>query len=251
MTQIFVKYILHLCIFRHLKLEIALAIPASNDEEKWNPYTSISGSWCAPRPGSQRVNDVTLMHDHTNQPNYYPGGLYNNRGDLMVCDPNNNNIHRYKHDGQTIKLADDVIPWWVTRHGDGDQYVVSDHNNDQVVLIDDKGEVTTHYKGDIQGVKVDGLHDVTTDPYRGVLMANSWQNQVLLLRRTGDVVKILDQHVISPRTLYLDTDHNRLYVSGKDQHSVYHVFIFEYITLQKCVKKLIMKIDKLDLKVEL
>ena len=41
MTQIFVKYILHLCIFRHLKLEIALAIPASNDE-KYNSYTSIS-----------------------------------------------------------------------------------------------------------------------------------------------------------------------------------------------------------------
>ena len=55
MTQIFVKYILHLCIFRHLKLEIALAIPASNDE-KQNSYTSISGSWHAPRPGSQRVN---------------------------------------------------------------------------------------------------------------------------------------------------------------------------------------------------
>ena len=34
MTQIFVKYILHLCIFRHLKLEIALAIPASNDENR-------------------------------------------------------------------------------------------------------------------------------------------------------------------------------------------------------------------------
>ena len=169
----------------------------------------------------------------------------------MVCDPNNNKIHRYKHDGQTIKLADDVIPWWITRHGDGDQYVVSDHNNDQVVIIDDKGEVTTHYKGDIQGVKVDGLHDVITDPHRGVLMANSWHNQVLLLRRTGDVVKILDQHVISPCTLYLDTDHHRLYVSGKDQHSVYHVFIFEYITLLKCVKKPIMKIDKLDLKVEL
>ena len=33
MTQIFVKYILHLCIFRDLKLEIALAIPASNDEK--------------------------------------------------------------------------------------------------------------------------------------------------------------------------------------------------------------------------
>ena len=34
MTQIFVKYILHSCIFRHLKLEIALAIPASNDKKK-------------------------------------------------------------------------------------------------------------------------------------------------------------------------------------------------------------------------
>ena len=34
MTQIFVKYKLHLCIFRHLKLEIALAIPASNDENR-------------------------------------------------------------------------------------------------------------------------------------------------------------------------------------------------------------------------
>ena len=55
MTQIFVKYMIHLCIFRHLKLEIALAIPASNDK-KWNSYTSISGSWHAPRPGSQRVN---------------------------------------------------------------------------------------------------------------------------------------------------------------------------------------------------
>ena len=60
MTQIFVKYILHLCIFRHLKLEIALAIPASNDEKE-NSYTSISGSWHAPRPGSQRVKYQTAI----------------------------------------------------------------------------------------------------------------------------------------------------------------------------------------------
>ena len=185
------------------------------------------------------IKDVILKHDHTHQLHYYPGGLYNDRGDLMACDPNNNNIHLYTRDSQmlaVIKLPDDVIPWWVTRHGDGDQYVVSDHNNDQVVMIDNKGQVKTRYKGNINGVKVDGLHDVITDPHRGVLIANSWQNQVLLLRRTGDVVKILDQHVISPRTLYLDTDYQRLYVSGKDQHNIYHVFICEYITLLKCVK---------------
>ena len=62
MTQIFVKYILQLCIFRHLKLEIALAIPASNDE-KYNSYTSISGSWHAPRPGSQRVNEIASWRE--------------------------------------------------------------------------------------------------------------------------------------------------------------------------------------------
>ena len=60
MTQILVKYILHLCIFRHLKLEIALAIPASNDEKE-NSYTSISGSWHAPRPGSQRVKCLSTI----------------------------------------------------------------------------------------------------------------------------------------------------------------------------------------------
>ena len=66
MTQIFVKYILHLCIFRHLKLEIALAIPASNDE-KYNSYTSISGSWHAPRPGSQRVNQTLSVYDRVHR----------------------------------------------------------------------------------------------------------------------------------------------------------------------------------------
>ena len=60
MTQIFVKYILQLCIFRHLKLEIALAIPALNDE-KYNSCTSISGSWHALRPGSQRVKNTSAL----------------------------------------------------------------------------------------------------------------------------------------------------------------------------------------------
>ena len=64
MTQIFVKYTLHLCIFRHLKLEIALAIPASNDE-KYNSYTSIFGSWHVPRPGSQRVKILLVGSQQT------------------------------------------------------------------------------------------------------------------------------------------------------------------------------------------
>ena len=66
MTHFLVKYILHLCIFRHLKLEIALAIPASNDE-KYNSYTSISGFWHAPRHGSQRVKPFSAETDFRRQ----------------------------------------------------------------------------------------------------------------------------------------------------------------------------------------
>ena len=199
------------------------------------------------------ADDVTMDHHHTQQLDYSPWGSYVDKGDLMVCDPDNHKIHRYRHNGQTlavINLPDDVRPRWVTRHGDGDQYVVSDFINDQVVMIDTKGQVKTRCKSDIHGVKLSVPCDVITDPHRGVLIANYDHHQVLLLRRTGEVVKILDQHVIKPRILYLDTDHHRLYVSGTDQHKVEHVFIFTYKLLTDG-KKLTVKITKLDMKVEI
>ena len=198
-------------------------------------------------------DDVTMDHHHTQHLDYRPRGSYNDRGDLMVCDPDNHKIHRYTHDGQTlgvINLPGDVRPWRVTRHGDGDQYVVSDWGNAQVVMIDGRGQVKTRYKGDIHGVRLGRPLDVITDPHRGVLISDPLHHQVLLLRRTGDVVKILDQHVTAPFSLYLDTDHHRLYVSGEDQHYVHHVFIFNYKLLTGG-KKLTMKITKLDMKVEL
>ena len=117
----------------------------------------------------------------------------------------------------------------VTYNGDGDQYVVSDWFNTQVVIIDNKGQVVeTRYKGDMKGVKLKVPHGIITDPHSGVLIANCYYHQVLLLRRTDDVTKILDQHVRSPRILYLDIDHHRLYVSGTDQHDTQYVFVFNY-----------------------
>ena len=173
----------------------------------------------------------------------------------MLCDPHNHTIHRYKPVGQTlavIKLPGDVEPYWITRFGNSDQYVVSDWNNGQVVIIDGRGQVKTRYKGDIHGVRlgVPCPWDVITDPHRGVLIADAGHHQVLLLRRTGDVVKILDQNVRYPDILYLDTDHHRLYVSGEDQHNVHHVFVFNYPFFTGG-KELTMKITKLDMKVEM
>ena len=193
------------------------------------------------------VDDVTMVHHHTQQLNYSPRGVCNDQGDLLVCDVFSHKIHRYRHDGQTlavINLPDNVSPWRVARHGD--QYVVSDYLKNQVVMIDNKGQEKTRYNGDIRGVELGTPRAVITDPHRGVLIADLRHNQVLLLRRTGDVVKILDQHVTSPTTLYLDTDHHRLYVSGRDQH----VFVFNY-TLPTSGKELTEKITKLDLKVKM
>ena len=199
------------------------------------------------------TDDVTMDHHHIQHMDYNPYGSYIDKGDLMVCDPENHKIHRYRSDGQTldvINLPDSVSPRWLTRHGDGDQYVVSDGHNNQILVIDSKGQVKALYKSDKHGVNLGYPRDVITDPHRGVLVANFWQNQVLLLRRTGDVVKILHQHVTSPRILYLDTDHHRLYVSGEDQRFLKHVFIFIYTPLKRDKKILTMKITKLSMKVE-
>ena len=197
------------------------------------------------------TNDGTMVHSHTQQLNYIPHGSYNDKGDLMVCDYYNHKIYRYRPDGETlavIKLPVNVWPWRVTRHGD--QYVVSDWDNAQVVMIDGRGQVMTRYKDDIHGMELGRPRNVITDPHRGVLIADNRHNQVMLLRKTGDVVKILDQHVIQPWSLYLDTDHHRLYVSGKDQQNVHHLFKFNY-TLLTGGKELTMNITKLEMNVEM
>ena len=181
------------------------------------------------------IDDSTMEHHHTLKLDYSPRGLIYDRGVLLVCDVDNHMIHRYTHSGQTlaaIKLPDSIKPWWVARQGDIDQYIVSDGSNNQVVVINNKGQVKTRYNGDIHGVNVGWTSDVITDPDRGALIADYNHHQVLLLRRTGDVVKILDQHVRSPHSMYLDTDHHRLYVSGTDQQNVHHVFVFNYPQLE-------------------
>ena len=198
-------------------------------------------------------DDISMSHHRTQRLHYSPHRSYNDRGVLMVSDPASHKIHRYRHDGQTlavVKLPDDVIPMWITRHGDGEHYVVSDWWREKVVIVDGRGQMKKRYKGDIQSMKLGRPRDVITDPYRGVLIADNRLNQVLLLRKSGDVVKLLDQHVTSPDTMYLDTDHQRLYVSGRDQQDVHHVFIFNYAVLTD-INELTVKVTKLNMKLEL
>ena len=193
------------------------------------------------------IDDVTMEHHHTHHLDYNPTGSYNDKGNLLVCDCHNCNLYRYKHDGQTlaiINLPDDIRPYRVTRHFDSNHYVVSDYK--ELVIIDRRGQIKKRYKDEIHCVKLGSSCDVITDPHGGVLIADD--SQVLLLRRAGDVVKILDQHVISPRILYLDSEHHRLYVSGRGQNDMSGecVFVFRYT-----LKELTMNITKLDMKADI
>ena len=196
-------------------------------------------------------DDVTMEHHHTQNLDYKPRGLYNDRGDLLVCDVRNNKIHRYKHDGQKlgdIKLSDNAKPWRVARHGDGNQYVVSDWDNEHLTLVE--GQKGSQYKDETNRAKMGLPSDVITDLQGNILTADYRQNQVVLQRLAGGVVRILNQHVISPSSLYVDNDNHMLYVSGKDQLKASHVFIFKY-TLPTGNKELDVKITKLDIKVEM
>ena len=160
--------------------------------------------------------EFTMKHHRTQQVGYKPGGSCNNASDIMVCDLDNNKIHRYMNDGQAdevITLPDDVIPWRLTRQGDREDYVILDYFNDQVVIIDKHGEIKTRYKDEIHSVKLGEPYDVISDQHGGILIADT---EKLLLLRDGDEVKQLlqKQNIMRPVTISLDKDYNRLYVFG-------------------------------------
>ena len=116
--------------------------------------------------------------------------------------------------------------------------------------MDIKGQVKKRHKDLIHGERLGVPCDVITLPHSGVLIADYYQKQVLLLRRVGDVAQILDQHVRSPHILCLDTDNHRLYVSGKDQHKACDIFVFKHKLLTD-VKQLALRITKLNMKVSI
>ena len=199
-------------------------------------------------------DDFTMKHQHTQQLDYSPCEVYNDRDYLMVSNGVNRKIHRYTLDGQTldeITLPDDIKPCDVTRHG-GNQYVVTDWQNHQVVMIDGKGSVQKRYKDDIHGVNLNAPLDVITDRKGRVLISDVIQHHVLSLSRDGDEVRQLIQkeHLMHPRSLCLDPDNNHLYVSGLDNNNTFCVFVYDYKLLMGD-KTLTNKITNLKVNVQL
>ena len=199
-------------------------------------------------------DDFTMQHRDTQHLDYCPFGLYNDIESLLVCDEDNM-IHRYSPYGEpldVIRLPEDVMPWRLTRYSDCEQYIVVDYDNKQVVIVDKDGYLETRYKHEIHGVKLGTPHDVITDSDGRIILSDQSEDTVLLLNQEGDEVKrlIQKQHITNPGCLYLDADHNKLYVSGRDQDDKNHVFIYDYSQL-KCQNTSTTMVTTFDLIVEI
>ena len=156
----------------------------------------------------------------------------------MVCGDVNHKIHRYTSDGRpltVITLTDDIKPRCVTRHGD--QFVVTDWNTRQVVVIDKDGQAKTRYKDYIHGASLGGPFDIITDKHGRILICDHLEGQVLLLNKKGDAVRQLlrQQHVglRFPFNICLGSDQHKLYVYGNDEGGIRHVFVFDYFYLRE------------------
>ena len=176
-------------------------------------------------------DDFAMNHLQTKQLNYRPCGVYNDGSNLLVSSPVNREIHCYTGDGQklsVITLPGDVKSYLITRHGD--QYVVTDWESHQVVMIDEKGLVQKRYKDDMHGVKLDAPYNVICDRKGRILISDFQQHRVLSLSRDGVEVRqlIQKQHLMHPWSLCLDPDNNQLYVSGLDNNGTYCVFVYDY-----------------------
>ena len=178
-------------------------------------------------------DDFSVDHHQTQQVGYTPCGSYNDKGSLMVCSSINHKIHRYTGDGQPLKvmkLPDDTEPRSVTRHGEGDQYVVTDSDNHQVAVVDGEGHVKTRYNNEIHGLKLDKPFDIATDKQGRILIVEHEHDQVILLSSAGDEAEQLLHHqlITTPVSIYLDEKYDKLYVSGQDEDGKQCVFIYDY-----------------------
>ena len=141
-----------------------------------NEYTAILSDFMNKYLIWIRITDnFTMTHHRSQQLDFNPCALYIDRGDQMVSDVVFHSIHRYTGDGvplSVITLSDDVEPCWMTRHGDSDQHLITDSDNQQVLVIDGQEHVNRRYKDEIHGVKLGNPWEITTDRQGRVLIVD-------------------------------------------------------------------------------
>ena len=129
--------------------------------------------------------DFTMKPHHTQQLDYHPYSCYNDRGSLLVCDAAQHEIHRYGEDGvrlDTISLPNDINPQWVIRHSYGDHYVVTDWENNMILLKDEDAMKKTRVR-----LNTISLHNDTNPQwvirhsYGDHYVVTDWENNMIVI----------------------------------------------------------------------
>ena len=167
-------------------------------------------------PVQSAGDTCTIGTAHSKQLNYEPWGIcvYGNNYPV-VANKNNKILHVYNSSGDeinTIKLPSGVIPWYVSSDPSGGYIVTGGHSN-HIIWIDGKGSQQRCHKDTACGIALSDIFGVVRDSENRYLVADYSKNQLLLFSKYGgDVRCLVKNKVISPYSLYLDQQQDKLYV---------------------------------------
>jgi len=156
-----------------------------------------------------------------------PAGLTVNRAqNLLVVSYGESKLQEFTTRGallQNIQLQSDAAghPWHAVDMANG-QFVVSYREMHDVCLVDRKGAVVRSYRGQTcsQMMKMKYPAGLAVDKHGSILVANEGNNRLLVLNSSltsaHEMSVSVDGGLRSPRSLWYDKSHGRLYIGEWD-----------------------------------
>ena len=161
---------------------------------------------------------------------YRPHGLcVNDNNNLVVADQTNKSLRVYNSSWDeinTIKLPSRVKPLYLSSDPSGG-YIISAVGN-RIIWIDGHGARQRRHKDTARGIALSDVRNVVRDSENRYLVADCDNNQLLLFSKDGGDVRCLAKDkIISPLSLFLDQQQDKLYVgTWRD-----HVVVYDYYKL--------------------
>ena len=173
----------------------------------------------------------TLGTTHSKKIGYEPFGLcINHNNNVVISDRDKKILHVYNSSGDeinTIKLPPGVKPVYLAADPSGG-YIVTSGDSKQITWIDGQGAQQRRHQGTACGVALSKPRGVVRDSENGYLVADSYNNQLLLFSKDGaDVRCLVEDKITQPYSLYLDQQQDKLYVGTYNGQ----VVVYDYYVL--------------------
>ena len=169
-------------------------------------------------------------------------GVYvNNQNNLAVSDQRGRCLHFYNNSGQnikTVRLPSGVSPRYFAADPSGG-FVITGQSYGEITWVDEEEKVKTRHQDTACGIALSNMYGIVRDRYNGYIVAGYGNNKLLYFSQDGENVRCLvKDKIIKPYSLFLDHQHNKLYVGTWDGE----VVIYDYHMLPgaKLVKKYII-----------